>query len=123
METISKPHMVDLLRVFDKKRWITPRIRYASVRSKPELIADLKKVFFTSVTRHEPNLIRFLLRDALKKSHSHLPLISYDLLERTFLFDGNPVDVPVESRKKILFSISHVPQTLVFSLSTNQLSK
>ena len=120
METISKPHMVDLLRVFDKKRWITPRIRYASVRSKPELVADLKRVFFTKVTRH---IIRFLLRDALKKSHSHLPLISYDLVKRTFLFDGSPVDVPVESRKKIRFSISHVPQTLVFSLSTNQPSK
>ena len=41
MERISKPHIVDLLRVFDRKRWIQPRIRYASVRSKPELIKDL----------------------------------------------------------------------------------
>ncbi len=47
MERISKPHLVDLLRIFDKRRWLHPRILYASVRSKPELIADLKKIFFT----------------------------------------------------------------------------
>ena len=33
---------MDLLRIFDKHKWIRPRIRYASVRSKPELIADLE---------------------------------------------------------------------------------
>ena len=43
METISKPHLVDLLRVFDKRKWFVPRIRYASVRSKPELIKDMQK--------------------------------------------------------------------------------
>ena len=47
MQRISKPHLVDLLRFFDKKRIFSPRIRYASVRSKPELIKDLKKYFFT----------------------------------------------------------------------------
>ena len=38
MERISKPQIVDLLRVFDLRRLVQPRIRYASVRSKPELI-------------------------------------------------------------------------------------
>ena len=41
MNQISKPHIVDLLRIFDKNRMISPRIRYASVRSKPELLKDL----------------------------------------------------------------------------------
>ena len=43
MNAICKPHIVDLLRIFDKRRMVTPRIRYASVRSKPELIADLAR--------------------------------------------------------------------------------
>jgi len=47
MQRISKPHIVDLLRIFDRRRWFVPRIRYASVRSKPELIKDLAKYFFT----------------------------------------------------------------------------
>ena len=45
MNQISKPHIVDLLRIFDKNRYINPRIRYASVRSKPELLNDLKMHF------------------------------------------------------------------------------
>ena len=114
MEAISKPHMVDLLRVFDKKRWLTPRIRYASVRSKPELIADLKRVFFTIWRTHEPNVVLFKLRESVSRSHSHLPSIAYDLKQRTFLFDGEPYNVPVESRKKVQFSISHTPVTLTF---------
>ena len=40
LNKISKPHIVDLLRIFDKRKTISPRIRYASVRSKPELIKD-----------------------------------------------------------------------------------
>jgi len=112
MESISKPHMVDLLRIFDKKRWITPRIRYASVRSKPELIADLKRVFFTAVENHEPDIIHFKLRAAVRRSHSHLPEISYSLKNRTFLFDGLAYNVPVESRRRVEFSISRVPVTL-----------
>ena len=48
LNKISKPHIVDLLRVFDKRKTITPRIRYASVRSKPELIADILRHFTCS---------------------------------------------------------------------------
>ena len=48
MNQISKPHIVDLLRIFDKNRMISPRIRYASVRSKPELLKDLAHHFDTS---------------------------------------------------------------------------
>ena len=47
MNHISKPHIVDLLRIFDKRKFFVPRIRYASVRSKPELLKDLKYYFGT----------------------------------------------------------------------------
>ena len=40
---ICKPLIVDLLRTFDKNRWMSPKIRYASVRSKDQLIKDLMK--------------------------------------------------------------------------------
>ena len=45
MDTISKPAIVEILRLFDEQSWVTPRIRYASVRSKPELIHDISKFF------------------------------------------------------------------------------
>ena len=64
MERISKPHIVDLLRIFDRRRWFIPRIRYASVRSKPELIKDLKKYFFTSYVdkfQYDRKMTRFHL--------------------------------------------------------------
>ena len=48
MQRISKPHIVDLLRYFDRNRLFSPRIRYASVRSKPELIADIKSGFLVT---------------------------------------------------------------------------
>ena len=37
---------IDQIRTIDKKRIFSPRIRYASVRSKPELIKDLVAYFF-----------------------------------------------------------------------------
>ena len=40
MDQISKPHIVSFLRMVDRHKWIRPRIRFASVRSKPELITD-----------------------------------------------------------------------------------
>ena len=42
---LTKPSLVDLLRMCDRNRWCTPRIRYASIRSKPELCKDLLKHF------------------------------------------------------------------------------
>ena len=53
MNQISKPHIVDLIRIFDKNRYINPRIRYASVRSKPELLNDLRMHFRVSCRRKE----------------------------------------------------------------------
>ena len=111
MERISKPHLVDLLRIFDKRRWLHPRILYASVRSKPELIGDLKRFFFV-YTRGD--VIHFKLRDCVQNMLRHLPEIAYDLAQRQYLFGGSPFDVPAESRKRPVFSISHVPVTVVF---------
>ena len=109
MERISKPHLVDLLRIFDKRRWIHPRILYASVRSKPELIADFKKFFFTYT---KEDVVYFKVRGGY--SLSHIPAISYNCRKRQYLFDALPYDVPGESRRKPVFSISHIPVTMIF---------
>ena len=110
MIRISKPHIVDLLRIFDRKKWIRPRIRYASVRSKPELIADLSRHF---IVRHEGDRLYFFPK---KVNHgSELPKIEYDLLQKRYYLDGIHVDVPKESRNRPKFSISRVPVTLDFS--------
>ena len=108
MERISKPHLVDLLRVFDRKKWFMPRIRYASVRSKPELIKDIKRYFFTY---ERDGILNFSTRAGVARS---IPKIAYKFESREYLFDGVPFDVPTESRRKVVFSISHVPVTLHF---------
>ena len=105
---ISKPHLVDLLRIFDKNKWIIPRIRYASVRSKPELIADITTHFNVQQTKAEV-LMFFPRRDL-----PGVPKIAYDLPTRKYLLNDLVVDVPKESRKKPQFSISHVPVTLTW---------
>ena len=108
MEKISKPHLVDLLRIFDRRKWFRPRIRYASVRAKPELIKDIKKYFFSFETN---GTLYLRVRDGVC---APIPPIAYVFATRTFLFDGEAYDVPAESRKKVQFSISHVPVTLRF---------
>ena len=109
MERISKPHIVDLLRIFDRRKWLIPRIRYASVRSKPDLIRDLNKFFFTYIRE---NKIFITKRDL--EQVARVPSISYDLKTRKFAFDGKVMDIPAESRKAISFSISHNPVTVRF---------
>ncbi len=105
---ISKPHLVDLLRIFDKNKWIIPRIRYASVRSKPELIADIATHFRVQQTKAD------VLMFFPKRKLAGVPKIAYDLPSRKYLMDDLVVDVPKESRKKPQFAISHVPVTLTF---------
>ena len=109
MEQISKPHIVNLLRVFDRRRLVLPRIRYASVRSKPELINDLKQYFFTY---QKGDLLHFKLRECVRVSLAHLPEIAYDTEKKRYLFDGLDFDVQSEGRKKVQFSIRHEPVTL-----------
>ena len=107
MNAISKPHLVDLLRIFDKRRYISPRIRYASVRSKPELIRDLCRHFAVMETDG------IITLEPLKTlSSCEVPVIRYHLKEKHYTFDGHPVDVPRQSRERIRFQISHVPVTI-----------
>ena len=110
MQRISKPHLVDLLRVFDRKRWITPRIRYASVRSKPALIKDLMK-HFTVCWGADDSRIEFLPTHVCCPP---LPKIEYCLKRRQYLFDGVLFDAPKESRKKVEFRIRHHSQVVTF---------
>ena len=108
MEKISKPNLVDLLRLSDRLRWFSPRIRFASVRSKPCLIGDLRALY-KDLRRGSKILFlpRYLLPD-------HVPDISYDVTRRTFLLDGKVMDVPRISREKPVFSIRREKYTMTF---------
>lgn len=97
---ICKPLIVDLLRTFDKNRWISPKIRYASVRSKSQLLRDIEKHF--TIT-HQRRLLHFAPR-AEKPRH---PRIEFDLDRKEFLFGGRPLDLPEVSRAQIPFAIRH----------------
>ena len=108
MKNISKPHLVDLLRIFDLKRWIHPRIRYASIRSKPELLKDLRKHFREVLPPGRPHILQF------QHSLRHVPEIEYDLKKKFFLFDGIRVDAPKTSRERPTFVIRKGQVTLTF---------
>ena len=105
MNKISKPDLVDLLRISDRRRWIHPRIRYASIRSKPELLKDLRR-HFSEFPR--PGVLEF--RHTLR----NVPLIEYDLKKKFWRFDGIRVDAPKTSREKPKFEIRKGPVTMTF---------
>ena len=107
MNSISKPHLVDLLRIFDKQRMFTPRIRYASVRSKPELLQDLA-THFTAIKKNDIILFEPV------RSVPGLPSIQYHLKRKKFYFDSESVDVPTESRRRPLFQVISGPIELTF---------
>ena len=109
MDKISKPDLVDLLRISDHRRWLHPRIRYASIRSKPNLLEDLRKHF---VDRLKRGIIEFVPRFPNKLRE--LKKIEYILKLKTFFFDGEMVDAPKKSREKVLFRFSRDPVTLTF---------
>lgn len=108
MNHISKPHLVDLLRIFDKRKYFVPRIRYASVRSKPELLKDLHNHFKAIVTDTE------VIFQPLPTVPVTVPAIRYHLKDRKFYFDEVEVDVPTHSRLVPMFEIRRVPTTLHF---------
>ncbi len=93
LNLISKPLLVDLLRTFDHKRWLQPKIRYASVRSKSQLITDIMKRFDIERKR---NILTFVP----KFPHPIHPMITYDLRKKTYLFDEKALDIPNFSRAK-----------------------
>ena len=108
MEKISKPNLVDLLRLSDREKWFCPRIRFASVRSKPCLIADIRSLYKDV---KKGCLVVFLPRLRLP---AHVPSIAYHVKNRTFLLDGKEMDVPKISRQKPSFSIRYEKYTLIF---------
>ena len=110
MNHISKPHLVDLLRIFDKRKFFVPRIRYASVRSKPELLEDLRQFFGTRLTKKK---VFFL---PLSTVPTGVPSIHYDLEERKFYFDGREIDAPAASRQVPRFEIRRGPVTLYWGM-------
>jgi len=109
MEAISKPHLVDLLRTFDRRRWVVPRIRYASVRSKGELIEDIRRHYRDSRTGQ---YVRF---EPVRKALRLMPAIVYHLATRRFLLDGAVVDLPRKSRQPLRCSIERRRVTIRFA--------
>ena len=107
INAISKPLIVDLLRTFDKNKWLSPKIRYASVRSKSDLIKDLNKHFTFEKKKH---VITFVPR-AEKPRH---PRIQFDLKTRVYSFDGRALDVPEVSRTVPPFQFRHGNFVLFF---------
>ena len=107
MEDISKPRLVDLLRTFDKMRWLVPRIRYASVRSKPMLIKDLRE-FYTDV--RDGDFVLFKPKTIARLAR--VPDIRFNVPARQFLMDGIARDLPRHSRRPVHFSVSREAVTL-----------
>ena len=105
-QRISKPHLVDFLRMCDKNRWCTPRIRYASIRSKPELCHDINKHFLVEGKR--------ILAVTPRRPIPHFPRLDYNLETRKFLVEGVPHDFPRISRQKPQFQLERRSVTLQF---------
>ena len=112
LENISKPKIVDFLRVCDRKNWVFPRIRYASVRSKPTLLKDIREHF-----EEKPG---DLLELVPLRNHLRVPRIQYDFSRKLFLFDGAPIDLPKAG--KVEFRIVPGPVTVNFGLWTPKLT-
>ena len=117
MQRISKPHIVDLLRYFDNNRMFLPRIRYASIRTKPDLIKDLSKYF---VARAREGIVKFRLRSLYPFV---IPRIIYHLKEQRYYLDGNPVKLPRALEKGPMFSIARRSVTVYFPTKEDWLSR
>ena len=107
VQKLTKPSLVDLLRMCDKNRWCCPRIRYASIRSKPDLCADLLK-FFTFQSDGEFIQIQSL-RDLV-----NFPRLKYHLKTRRFWRNGIPFDAATVSRERPAFRLERKTVTLNF---------
>ncbi len=107
LENISKPKIVDFLRVCDRKNWVFPRIRYASVRSKPTLLRDIRDHF--EETQAGP-----LLELIPTRSYMRVPRVQYCFDRKVFLFDGVTIDLPTAGKPE--FRILKGPITVHFGL-------
>jgi len=108
MEHISKPRIVDFLRTCDKHNWVYPRIRFASVRSKPELIRDINEHFVVCL---EETFVCITPR----RHSRRIPAIQYDLEARKYLLNGEYRELQRESRRKPSFVILRHPVTIQFA--------
>ncbi len=107
MNYISKPALVSLLRIFDQRKFFVPRLRYASVRSKPELMNDLSQYFGTA---YNGVTVKFLRKGNVPTG---VPLIHYHLKEKQYYFDGiKAVHHPI--RERLRFSVKHEPVLVRF---------
>ena len=105
---LTKPSLVDLLRICDKNRWCSPRIRYASIRSKPELCKDLMQHFdFVEI---DNGFIRIRPRRVIRD----FPDLKYHQRSRRFWMDGEPFDAARVSRERPQFQMEHKRTTLYF---------
>ena len=104
---LTKPSLVDLLRMCDRNRWCNPRIRYASIRSKPELCRDLL-VHFSFAENGD-----FISISPLRKIHN-FPRLQYHSKERRFWKNGRPFDAARVSRQKPVFHLERKKTTLHF---------
>ena len=104
---LTKPSLVDFLRMCDRNRWCQPRIRYASIRSKPDLCHDLEKFF---EFKEDGEFIQILAKRAIP----NFPIISYHPGTRRFWKDGILFDAAKESRQKPRFHFERKTVTLRF---------
>ena len=100
MNQISKPHLVDLLRIFDKRKYFVPRIRYASVRSKPELLKDLAYYYESKCVGDD---VIFIPKQRVP---NNVPPIRYHLGDRLYFFDDQPVEPPSRHNQTPGFRVS-----------------
>jgi hypothetical protein len=107
VQKLTKPSLVDLLRMCDKNRWCCPRIRYASIRSKPDLCTDLLK-FFTFEMDGEFIEIRSL------RNLVNFPALKYHLKTRRFWRNGEAFDAATVSRERPCFRLEKKTVTLSF---------
>ena len=104
---LTKPSLVDLLRMCDRNRWCTPRIRYASIRSKPELCKDLLQ-HFTFVEEDE------FIRIRPRRPIVNFPQLMYHQKSRRFWKDGEAFDAARVSRQRPEFRLERKETTLYF---------
>ena len=104
---LNKPRIVDFLRLCDRNKWVHPRIRFASVRSKPELIEDIHHNFDVTIDKH---LVTITPRSSCRR----VPVIQYDLEVRKYLVDGVYREFQKESRRKPEFQIRYKSTTIHF---------
>ena len=98
LTNIAKPAIVELLRLFDENQWVVPRIRYASVRSKPELIEDIQRHFRASIRE---GMVHLSPNHCKLRSLERVPPIWFDLARRRWFVRGEQLP-PVRVRKELL---------------------